>query len=158
MTKKLSPLFAKISNGTMKCFFTTISLLITITYANSQNIIQITNNGTISQKDCGFKINGICSSEDIGGVSLEGLSREVYGSGPWANGITNAELKNYNNFTVTVLIKFLFDSYSQGGATYEDEVYQVVIPSNETKKVQLKRGNCPSCYSLQGMIVRRLGN
>ncbi|MBQ6275725.1 MAG: hypothetical protein IJK62_03335 [Bacteroidales bacterium] len=135
-------------------------IMFTCMCANAQNIIQITQNGNSSnvQNDCGFKINGICSSEDIGGVSLEGLSRDVYGSGPWANGITNAELKNYNNFTVTVLIKFLFDSYSQGGATYEDEVYQVVIPSNETKKVQLKRGNCPSCYSLQGMIVRRLGN
>lgn len=145
----------------MKNIIITLGVLVGImscTYA--QNIIQITQNGNSSnaQNDCGFKINGICSSEDIGGVSLEGLSRDVYGSGPWANGITNAELKNYNNFTVTVLIKFLFDSYSQGGATYEDEVYQVVIPSNETKKVQLKRGNCPSCYSLQGMIVRRLGN
>lgn len=144
----------------MKKILAVIFLLLIIICTNAQNIIQITNNGSGSnyQNDCGFKINGICSSEDIGGVSLEGLSREVYGSGPWANGITNAELKNYNNFTVTVLIKFLFDSYSQGGATYEDEVYQVVIPSNETKKVQLKRGNCPSCYSLQGMIVRRLGN
>ncbi len=135
-------------------------IMFTCMCANAQNIIQITQNGNggNSSNDCGFKINGICSSEDIGGVSLEGLSRHVYDSGPWANGITNAELKNYNNFTVTVLIKFLFDSYSQGGATYEEEVYQVVIPSNETKKVQLKRGNCPSCYSLQGMIVRRLGN
>lgn len=126
--------------------------------ANSQNIIQITNNGTTSQKDCGYKINGICSSEDIGGVSLEGLSRDVYGSGPYASGIINANLKNYNNFTVAVLIKFVFDSYNYGGATYEDEIYQVVIQSNETKKVQLKRGNCSDCYSLQGMIVRRLGN
>ncbi len=153
--------FLPIKQLNMKNIIVTLGVLFGIMSCSfAQNIIQITQNGNggNSSNDCGFKINGICSSEDIGGVSLEGLSRHVYDSGPWANGITNAELKNYNNFTVTVLIKFLFDSYSQGGATYEDEVYQVVIPSNETKKVQLKRGNCPSCYSLQGMIVRRLGN
>ena len=124
-----------------------------------QNIIQITNNGNQNTTtDCGFKINGICSSEDIGGVSLESISRQDLGGGPFSNGITRAYLKNYNNFTVTVLIQLAFDSYSQGGSTYVEEVYQVVIPSNETKTVQLNHCNCPSCYSLQGMIVRRLKN
>lgn len=124
-----------------------------------QNIIQITNNGNQSTtSDCGFKINGICSSEDIGGVSLEGISREDFGGGPFSNGITRAYLKNYNNFTTTVLIQLVFDSSSKGGSLYVEEVYQVVIPSNETKAVELKHCNCPSCYSLQGMIVRRLMN
>ena len=126
---------------------------------NAQNIIQITNNGNQNTNaDCGFKINGICSSEDIGGVSLEGISREDLGGGYFSNGITRAYLKNYNNCTVTVLIKLIFDSYSQGGSTCVEEVYQVVIPSNETKSVTLNHCNCPSCYSLQGMIVRRLNN
>ncbi len=144
----------------MKKILAVIFLFGIMICANAQNIIQITQNGngSNSQNDCGFKINGICSSEDIGGVSLEGLSRQVYDTGPWANGVTSANLKNYNNFTVTVLIKFIFDSTDHGGSLYVDEVYQVVIPSNETKSVQLKHGNCPGCYSLQGMIVRRLSN
>ena len=132
-----------------------------MTYANAQNIIQITNNGnasTATHDDCGFKINGICSSEDIGGVSLEDISREDFGGGPFSNGVTRAYLKNYNNFTVTVLMQFTFDSYSQGGSTCVKEVYQVVIPSNETKSVQLNHCNCPGCYSLNGMIVRGLKN
>lgn len=131
-----------------------------MTCATAQNIIQITNNGNTSttEKDCGYKINGICSSEDIGGVSLEDIYREDLGGGPFSNGITRAELKNYNNFTVTVLMELVFDSYSHGGATCVKEVYQVVIPSNETKEVELKHSNCPGCYSLQGMIVRRLMN
>ncbi|MBQ4398441.1 MAG: hypothetical protein II829_02510 [Bacteroidales bacterium] len=138
-----------------------IALIICFVSINciGQNIIQITNNGSQSTNtDCGFKINGICSSEDIGGVSLESISRQDLGGGPFSNGITRAYLKNYNNFTVTVLIQLAFDSYSQGGSTYVEEVYQVVIPSNETKTVQLNHCNCPGCYSLQGMIVRRLMN
>lgn len=143
----------------MKKIFVMLFVLGLMTLANAQNIIQITNNGSQNTTtDCGFKINGICSSEDIGGVSLENISRQDLGGGPFSNGITRAYLKNYNNFTVTVLIQLAFDSYSQGGSTYVEEVYQVVIPSNETKTVQLNHCNCPGCYSLQGMIVRRLMN
>ena len=143
----------------MKKVFIILFLCGIWTHANAQNIIQITNNGSQSTTtDCGFKINGVCSSEDIGGVSLEGIEREDLGGGPFSNGITRAYLKNYNNFTVTVLIQLAFDSYRQGGSTYVEEVYQVVIPSNETKSVQLNHCNCPGCYSLQGMIVRGLKN
>lgn len=143
----------------MKKIFVMLFVLGLMTLANAQNIIQITNNGSQNTTtDCGFKINGICSSEDIGGVSLENISRQDLGGGPFSNGITRAYLKNYNNFTVTVLIQLAFDSYSQGGSTYVEEVYQVVIPSNETKTVQLNHCNCPGCYSLQGMIVRGLKN
>lgn len=143
----------------MKKCFVIVFIFGLMNFANAQNIIQITNNGNqTTTTDCGFKINGICSSEDIGGVSLESISRQDLGGGPFSNGITRAYLKNYNNFTVTVLIQLAFDSYSQGGSTYVEEVYQVVIPSNETKTVQLNHCNCPSCYSLQGMIVRRLKN
>lgn len=145
----------------MKKIFAILFFWGIMTGATAQNIIQITNNGnesTTTQKDCGFKINGICSSEDIGGVSLEGISREALSEGYFTNGITRAYLKNYNNFTVTVLMQLVFDSSSKGGSLYVDEVYQVVIPSNETKAVELKHCNCPSCYSLEGMIVRRLKN
>jgi len=132
---------------------------ITCTFA--QNIIQITNNGTgnntNTQKDCDFKINGICSSEDIGGVSLERFYNEIIPgqeNAPWPNHYGYAELTNYNNFTVTVLIQVAFEFKDN----YQEETYQVVIPSNETRKVKIKKGNCPSCYTLQGMIVRRLKN
>lgn len=135
-----------------------------ITCANAQNIIQITNNNNGSnnntQKDCNFKINGVCSSEDIGGVSLEEISRVA--DDPtyvWSNGTTSAILKNYNNFTVTVLMQLLFDTSGKvRNPTETEEVYQVVLQPNETKTVALKHCNCPSCYSLQGMIVRRLKN
>lgn len=128
--------------------------------SQAQNILQITNNGNNDnpQTDCGFKINGICSSEDIGGVSLEGISRQALDDGPFSMGITRAYLKNYNNFTVTVLMQLVFDSSNYGGDLYVEEVYQVVIPSDETKSVQLNHCNCPGCYSLQGMIVRGLKN
>lgn len=142
----------------MRNFLIITFLLGIMTCANAQNIIQINQNinGNNSQDDCGFRINGICSSEDIGGVSLERITFRPYEG--CINGYTTASLKNYNNFTVTVLIKLLYDSTDKGGTTYVDEVHQVVIPSNETKSVSLNYGNCPACYTLQGMIVRRLSN
>lgn len=145
----------------MKKFFTLIFLLGIIAGANAQNIIQITNNGTggnsNTQRDCDFKINGVCSSEDIGGVSLERFYNEIIlgqENAPWPNHYGYAELKNYNNFTVTVLIQVAFEFRD----SYQEETYQVVIPSNESRNVKIKKGNCPSCYTLQGMIVRRLKN
>lgn len=148
----------------MKKLCAIILLLGVIISANAQNIVQITqnsgsNNTTKSHENCGFKINGICSCEDIGGVSLENISRRALDEGYFSNGVTTAYLKNYNNFTVTVLLKLLFDTSSKVRNSIEvDEVYQVVIPANETKGVELRHCNCPSCYSLQGMIVRRLRN
>lgn len=146
----------------MKRIYALILIVGMISCAKAQNIIQITNNGssnTSYQKECEFKINGICSTEDIGGVSLEKISRVADDPNyAFSNGTTTAYLKNYNNFTVTVLMQLLFDSSRKGGDAYVEEVYQVVIPSNETKKVELKHCNCVSCYSLQGMIVRRLKN
>ena len=128
----------------------------------SQNIIQInqSSNSTStnsSNSNCDFKINGVCSSEDIGGVSLERFYNEIIPgqeNAPWPNYYGYAELTNYNNFTVTVLIKVAFE-YKD---SYQEETYQVVIPRNETRKVKIKKGNCPGCYSLLGMIVRRLKN
>jgi hypothetical protein len=148
----------------MKKISVLIFLLGIVVSANAQNIIQITqnnsgNNTTKTHEHCGFKINGICSCEDIGGVSLEKISREALDEGYFSNGITTAYLKNYNNFTVTVLMKLLFDTSTKVRNSIEvEEVYQVVIPANETKGIELRHCNCPSCYSLQGMIVRRLRN
>lgn len=146
----------------MKKICTLIVLLGFIIYGNAQNIVQITQNSntTTTTKESGFTINGISSSEDIGGVSLEDISRKALDDGYFSNGITSAYLKNYNNFTVTVLFKLLFDSSSKvrNNPIEKEEVYQVVIPANETKAVPLKHCNCPSCYSLLGMIVRRLRN
>lgn len=129
---------------------------------SAQNIVQITQssgNTTTSSKECGYKINGICSSEDIGGVSLEEISRRALDEGVFSNGVTTAYLKNYNNFAVTVLMELNFDTSSKVRNYIDvDEVYQVVIQSGETKGVTLRHANCPSCYSLTGMIVRRLRN
>lgn len=143
----------------MKIHMTFLLLLIGLS-SYSQNIIQITNNGnsnTNTQKDCEFKINGVCSSEDIGGVSLERFFSEIIPgqeNAPWPNYYGYAELKNYNNFTVTVLIKVAFEYKDK----YQEETYQVVIPSNETRNVRIKKGNGTQYYTLLGMIVRRLKN
>ena len=143
----------------MKYFIVFIITFISLN-SYSQNIIQVTNNGNSNstvQKDCEFKINGVCSSEDIGGVSLERFHREIIPGQenvPWPNYRGYAELKNYNNFTVTVLTKVAFE-YKDN---YQEETYQVVIPSNEVRDVQIKKGNGTGYDTLLGMIVRRLKN
>ena len=134
---------------------------VSLTCLAQNNIIQINQSGgttTSIQRDCDYKINGICSSEDIGGVSLEEISRRAYSQEVFSNGVTTAYLKNYNNFAVTVLIELNFDTTNRGGSLDMDETYQVVIQSGETKGVELRHCNCPGCYSLKGMIVRRLKN
>jgi hypothetical protein len=146
----------------MKKILILMLILGIMSFVNAQNIIQInqSSNSTStnsSNSNCDFKINGVCSSEDIGGVSLERFYNEIIPgqeNAPWPNYYGYAELTNYNNFTVTVLIKVAFEFRD----SYQEETYQVVIPRNETRKVKIKKGNCPGCYSLLGMIVRRLKN
>lgn len=129
------------------------------TYCYGQNVrVNINNQDYSSNKDCEFKINGICSSEDIGGVEIQGLVKfemsTVY-EGEYSL-VQYAVLTNYNDFTVTVLV----DSYEYG-------IFSVVLKKNETKEhfVGYRGGGTTkqpsSSYknqmSIKGMIVRKLG-
>lgn len=143
----------------MKKHLVALFTLVSCACFAQNNIIQINqSNGSYNNstsQDCGYKINGICSSEDIGGVSL-GEIRRVLRGGAWEfcqNYDVFADLKNYNNFTVTVLLKFDYESRN----TSDEETYQIVLKSCEEKSIKLKY--CLSSpYTLQGMIVRRLRN
>lgn len=63
--------------------------------------VNINNNEATIKEDCAYRINGICSSEDIGGVDVEM-------SNSWKDAIGNErglvlKLTNYNSFPVTVV-------------------------------------------------------
>lgn len=144
----------------MKKGFICICLVLAgiFTYGYGQDVrVNINNQDYSSNDDCEFKINGICSSEDIGGVEIHGLRKFeqlscTSGTPSYADN-RYAVLTNYNDFTVTVLVDF-----------YNQRISSVVLRKNETKEVFIDLGGTTSSYRpseeiscpLRGMIVRKL--
>lgn len=126
--------------------------------SNAQNIIQISSSGTGNnnnqQQECPFRINGICSSEDIGGVNFE-LKKvgETY-NGPYIDYKYDYVATNYNPFPVTVLI---LENYTVGGGRYRQEienVLTVVLKPEESKRIRSHANE--DNHHIQS-ITRRLG-
>lgn len=128
---------------------------------NAQNIIQITNNGTGNngnqQKECEYRINGICSTEDIGGVDVSII---------YENNCTWAVFTNYNSFPVTVLYE-VGESYGFTGGFYhtaDGTTGSIVLQVEGSRKIKLDcafndfRGyfSRAEYYSIKGMIVRKM--
>lgn len=138
----------------MKKSIIIFAAILAATFANAQNVV--INNQTNSG-DCGFRINGICSSQDIGGVEIE--AKRCYGNENWVQTagkqvgtvyIANYYLfaTNYNPFRVTVLI-----AIQQQG---RQQVYSAVIPANGVKVFGM--GHCTDVepYSIIGSITRKM--
>ena len=143
-----------------KVFMVTMMLFVGMfTYCYGQDVRVNINNQDATNNDCGYKINGICASEDIGGVEIQGLvkyeKRTIYEKTKYCS-MQYALLTNYNDFTVTVLVEF-----------YAFGIHSIVLKKNETKEFFL--GNFGSVtfttsqpsYTNQlqtkCMIVRKLG-
>lgn len=142
----------------MKKIYLLILLLGIVECVNAQNIVQITqNNGinnttTKTHENCGFKINGICSCEDIGGVDAELFFKAGF----------YLKLTNYNQFPVTVLWEAEYnggDDYKKGttviGAASTNKVASGT--NNSEKIVKLHDGRLGR-WSLVGIITRKLKN
>ena len=124
---------------------------------NAQNIIQISNDGNRNnysnkQQECEFRINGICSLEDIGGVDFE----EVKGVNEYGQVKKDIKATNYNSFAVTVLFKIEYGRSSSYGIEKEKVITKVLKP-NETKYLDLS-GPLSWGYYLTYSITRRMGN
>lgn len=133
----------------------------------SQNIIVTNGNNSNTsnnqdQEDCPYRINGICSTEDIGGVEFEFI---------FENNYNYLRLTNYNNTTVSVLFELDYIATTYFGCNYDDEILYIsrgvknyVLKSNESKKIKLSWGkDCSgriqdnsSNFSINGSIVRKL--
>lgn len=125
----------------------------------AQNVVvQTTNNPSQSSKeDCAFRINGICSTEDIGGVDARWYRYVSDISGykdmeGYISSFSNSYflLENYHDFTVNVLLLVSNDD------DCPDETFNVVIKPGAKKLV-----HTPSCgdtyfYVLKGIITRKL--
>lgn len=131
----------------MKKLFIAVLFSIFITCCYGQDVkVNINNNDATATDDCAFRINGICSSEDIGGVDLELIDR---------NNINNnldiyAVLTNYNSFPVTVV----FRVYGIHDKIYK--TFNVVLGVSGVKEVLVDKNSQKYLWSVEGMIVRKL--
>lgn len=129
------------------------------TYCYGQDVkVNINNQDYSSNGDCDFKIQGICSSEDIGGVDVQGLAKYIYDNVyEYYTKTLFLVFTNYNSFPVTVLF--------QGGSRYT-HIISTVLKTGETKEIEFEalRGNYSKPYpsepydtTMDGMIVRKMG-
>lgn len=134
----------------MKKLIFTITCVVFAMTCLGQNIIQVSGNqGNASEQkdDCPYRINGICSTEDIGGVMVD------FKYGEDGNGTSYdpvyLHVENYNSFPVTVLIEYHHDE--------KHDIRNVVLTSGGHKAMYLSNTYISRC-TLQGMIVRKLSH
>lgn len=115
-----------------------------LTYCYGQDVKVNINNQDYSTNNGEFKINGISSSEDIGGVDVEFIDNHFDSF--------SVKFTNYNPFPVTVLA---IVSYRFTGA-WSDRTINIVLKTNGTKEIELAGSGCIG--QIKGMIVRKVGN
>ena len=108
--------------------------------ALAQNVVIQTNEvgKSTTNDDCAYRISGICTTEDIGGVEV---SQASY-SGSWKL----LEFENYNSFTVSVIYEFVTSGEKKTGT--------IVLKANE-KKTTKDNYYYPTDFKL---IARKLNN
>lgn len=139
----------------MKKLIFTITCVVFAMTCLGQNIIQVSGNQGNSQKqdDCPFRINGICSTEDIGGVMVEFKYGES-GDGDAYDGVY-LHAENYNSFPVTVLLQI---SYEDKYKALDPQVVTCVLPPSGYKAMRLRFAKYTDGCILDGIIVRKLSN
>lgn len=130
-----------------KIFIVLITLIGFGLNGSGQNTVIIQNDNKFNEIDneCPYRINGICSTEDIGGVAVETTG------GGW-----KFDIVNYNNFAVTIIYEVTSSRGIQGGSYYgtETETGTIVLKANESKPFP-RQG---SFNVSTKMIVRKLNN
>ena len=108
--------------------------------AFAQNVVIQTNEvgKSTTNDDCAYRISGICTTEDIGGVEI---ASEYSG-----NGYYFLEFENYNSFTVSVIFEYVSLDNKKTGT--------IILKPNEKKKTK-ETYYQPSDYKL---ISRKLNN
>lgn len=114
----------------------------------SQDVkVNINNQDASIKDDCPYRINGICSTEDIGGVDV---IIDKYSSGR-----PTATFTNYNPFPVTVLYEC---DYNRPGSDYsrDHKTGTIVIGVEGQKEVYFDSRGYKENWSVIGIIVRKL--
>lgn len=125
-----------------------VSIVISGCY--SQDVkVNINNKDATMEDNCPYRINGICATEDIGGVNVDiYFDKQEYGN--------VALFVNYNNFPVSVLWQL---TYMHNGSSRNDEVKtgSMVLDVRDKKVVYISNINYEaSHWSVTGLIVRKL--
>lgn len=120
------------------------------TYCYGQDVKVNINNQDYSTNNGEFKINGISSSEDIGGVDVQFVKAESH-----QYDHIEVIFENYNTFPVTVLCKtsYKFDPRS---TEKHEKTYSIVLGTRGKKVADVGWGSISTC-SVEGMIVRKVG-
>lgn len=121
------------------------------TYCYGQDVnVNINNQGNSTNANGEFRINGISSSEDIGGVDVEFI--EQINNDGTRSGL-NVVFTNYNSFSVTTLCQAEYLMPLTSGSCKEEKTFNVVLKANSSKTI-----NVPMAWdgSVKGMIVRKL--
>lgn len=120
--------------------------------------VNINNQEATTKEECPYRINGICSTEDIGGVdvlfSFKKTEGTIYvGNSPFPTdkGNTYATFTNYNSFPVTVLYEIKGNGTTKGS---------IVLSANGSKQVKIvsDRSDYSTDCEVLGIIVRKLQN
>ena len=102
--------------------------------------VNINNQDGTATDNCPYRINGICATEDIGGVDVE----------TDAGGL---KFTNYNGFPVTVLWYIEYSNYNQHCDKVE-KTGNLVLGAEGQKIVPIRI--CSYGWSLKGLIVRKV--
>ena len=125
----------------MKKILAILSLIGTYYLGYSQDVkVNINNQEAKTSVECPYRINGICITEDIGGVDVSFCQ---------GNGMV---LKNFNNFPVTVVWEIQYNSNSRYDGAQKSG--NIVIDAKESKSIYVPY-TC-SNWEVKGVIVRKL--
>lgn len=128
----------------MKKLFLVLSLVGICSLGYAQDVkVNINNQDASVKDDCPYRINGICASEDIGGVEVE----EGYGG---------LVFKNYNSFPVTVLWHVKYLKANGARCDYDEKKGSLVLGVEGQREVALSCCSSGCFWSLMGLIVRKL--
>jgi len=125
-----------------------VSIIISGCY--SQDVkVNINNKDATMEDNCPYRINGICATEDIGGVNVDIYFDNKYGGNV-------ALFENYNNFPVSVLWQLEYKSNSSN-RNGEEKTGSLVLDVRGKKVVYISHtGYTASYWSVTGLIVRKL--
>ncbi len=116
--------------------------------------VNINNLEQIGNDDCPYRINGICSTEDIGGVDVQfSCDCNNYGEGH-----TYAIFTNYNTFPVTVLYELVVYGTKETGTIVGTSIVLGVDGNKRIKLTDQEGPDVSSYIGLKGIIVRKLQN
>lgn len=126
-------------------FFLIAVLSALCTFGYCQDVkVNINNQEASVKKDCPFSINGICITEDVGGVDVEFRDGKMI-------------LTNYNNFPVTVVWQITYHESScctsLDGTTKKGNV---VLGVNAQKEILTHERCCDNGWAVDGIIARKI--